>query len=359
MTKSPPEPLRHVSLTRKVLVFTTRLVLTSINQVVVVPGWWLVMILVQLLRFVDYSFYQKMESLLYKHLLDLVAYWGWVEGYRVIESGADIQQLSSKRCLVLPNHQSTADIVTLFAVFHNKSEVTVNVMWVSDLELMFSHVGAVMKLHGDMFVRQKLGAAQREKTLKDVETHMRNKFVAKRRRWCVVFPEGGFFRKRKAASQQYSIKKGYPVFERLSGPRVFGVEKILQSVKEADPNYPFEYLLDVIIAYQDQSRCVGLPDWLISGKYPEKVHVHYTAVPVSTLKSEATEDLERSLFKIWAEKEQKIQNFYKFGYFESEDETHKVCVFSNFRCVSLNLMYIFVTVFCAWPGAKLLYSLIV
>ena len=127
----------------------------------------------------------------------------------------------------------------------------------------------------------------------------------------------------------------------------------------SDPNYPFEYLLDVIIAYQDQSRCVGLPDWLISGKYPEKVHVHYTAVPVSSLKSETTEDLERSLFKIWAEKEQKIQNFYKFGYFESEDETHKVCVFSNFRCVSLNLMYIFVTVFCAWPGAKLLYSLIV
>ena len=31
---------------------------------------------------------------------------------------------------------------------------------------------------------------------------------------------------------RYSIKKGYPVFEHLSGPRVFGVEKILQIIED-------------------------------------------------------------------------------------------------------------------------------
>ncbi len=72
----------------------------------------------------------------------------------MIESGDDIQQYSSKRCLVLPNHQSTADIPVLFGVFHDKLGVTSNIMWVSDLELMFSHIGVVCLFHGDMFIRQ-------------------------------------------------------------------------------------------------------------------------------------------------------------------------------------------------------------
>jgi len=257
-----------------------------------------------------------------------------------------------------PQSSKYSDIPVLFAVFHNKPKVNENVMWVSDLELMFSHIGAVCLLHGDMFIRQKLGAAQREKTLLLIEKHLKRKFVGKRRRWCVVFPEGGFFRKRKAASQQYAVKKGYPVFERLAGPRVFGVDKLIKTVAEADPNLPFEYIIDTIIAYQDQKRCFGLPDLLISGKYPETIHVHYTVVPVSRLNMQTTEQLEQSLFQLWHEKEKRLESFYQFGYFEQPDEVQKVCAFSDFRCISLNLIYFCITLCCVWPGANSMFLII-
>ncbi|XP_075263890.1 acyl-CoA:lysophosphatidylglycerol acyltransferase 1-like [Convolutriloba macropyga] len=358
MIKKPPQPVRRYGLLRKVVVTSLRFIITTINQFIVYPGWVCVTICVQGLRLVDYSWYMRVEATLYKHLLDLVAYWGWAQGFRIYESGDNIQTVSSKRCLVLPNHQSTMDIPVLFAVFHDKREVTKNVMWVSDLELMFSHIGVVCLLHGDMFIRQKLGAAQREKTLLQVEKHLEKKFVGKKRRWCVVFPEGGFFRKRKVASQLYSEKKGYPVFERLAGPRVFGVEKIMSTVATADPKWPFEYIIDIIIAYQDQSRCVGLPDMLISGKYPENIHVHYSVIPCSSLKMDTTEHLEQSLFQIWAKKEKKLQNFYQFGYFDDPTEIQKVCVFSDLKCIALNLIYSCITLCCVWPGANAIGSFI-
>lgn len=354
MRHFPPKPVKRVSWTRGVLVGCTRFVVTLINQILVVPSWFAIITALQPIKYLNYTWYLSIEGVMYKHLLDLVSYWAWVEGFRLYESGTDIKQYVNARCLVLPNHQSTNDIPILFGVFHNKLALSSNVMWVSDLELMFSHIGVVCLIHGDMFVRQKLGSAQREKTLKGVENHLKDKFIGRKRNWCIVFPEGGFFRKRKAPSQQYSIKKGYPVFEHLSGPRVFGVEKILQTIENNDPKRPFEYILDVIIAYQDQSRCVGLPDLVFSGRYPEDIHVHYKLYPVSDLNRDSTQSLEVSLFKIWEQKEKMLRNFYQFGYFESDDENTKLCNYSDARHLSLNAMYSFLTVFVFIPVCKFL-----
>ncbi len=78
----PPEAIKPVSLLRKVLMTTTRLVVTTINQIAVVPGWALFIVCIQPARFINYKWYLSLEGLLYTHLLELVAYWGWVQGFR-------------------------------------------------------------------------------------------------------------------------------------------------------------------------------------------------------------------------------------------------------------------------------------
>jgi lysophosphatidylglycerol acyltransferase 1 len=323
----------------------TRLVLTTINQLIVVPVWLLLFITIQPVRLTGYRRYLDCESSLYKTLLDLVAYWSWCEGFLLYESGADISRYSKSRCLVLANHQSTADIPTLFAAFHDKSQVTENVMWVSDIELMFSHVGVVMLTHGDLFLRQKLGPNERERTLQKIDSHLINKFIRKDRRWCVLFPEGGFLRKRRATSHRFAAKNGYPLLNRVTIPRVNGLERIINTV-HANSKKPFQYLIDVTIAYADPNSCLGLPDVMGGWRRPEKTHVHYRVLPITEVAHQSREELMEFLVNLWTEKEELLNSFYSTGYFEPPSPHHvqgpdsyRLCAFDDRKYLGVNLAY--------------------
>ena len=50
------------------------------------------------------------------------------------------------------------------------------------------------------------------------------------RKWMVLFPEGGFLRKRKAVSQRYAQKNGLPLLEHVSLPRVGALHAIMETV---------------------------------------------------------------------------------------------------------------------------------
>ena len=61
-----------------------------------------------------------------------------------------------------------------------------------------------------------------------LQRHLAQVFVPKHRRYLVLFPEGGFLRKRKAVSQAFAKKNGLRELEHCTLPRTGALEIALQ-----------------------------------------------------------------------------------------------------------------------------------
>lgn len=60
--------------------------------------------------------------------------------------------------------------------------------------------------------------------------HIRDSFIPRSRNWMVLFPEGGFLRKRSEASQRYGEKMGLPFLKNVTLPRTGAMQAILESL---------------------------------------------------------------------------------------------------------------------------------
>lgn len=60
--------------------------------------------------------------------------------------------------------------------------------------------------------------------------HILNSYVPRQRLWMVLFPEGGFLRKRRETSKRYALKNGLPVLQNVSLPRVGALQAIMDTV---------------------------------------------------------------------------------------------------------------------------------
>jgi lysophosphatidylglycerol acyltransferase 1 len=74
----------------------------------------------------------------------------------VTEAGDDISNFVDSECLVLANHQSTGDVLTMVQVLTGASRrrLSQHVCWILDHMFKFTHFGAVCQLHGDIFILQ-------------------------------------------------------------------------------------------------------------------------------------------------------------------------------------------------------------
>ncbi|KAJ8933195.1 hypothetical protein NQ318_012078 [Aromia moschata] len=59
-------------------------------------------------------------------------------------------------------------------------------------------------------ISQSTGKDKRDKSLQALAQHLLDTYVPLKRKWLVLFPEGGFLRKRKAISHQYAAKMNLP-----------------------------------------------------------------------------------------------------------------------------------------------------
>ena len=111
--------------------------------------------------------------------------------------------------MILPNHQSTADVPLLMSVFTARLGLTNKVMWIMDRVFKFTNFGVISWMHDDFFIRLtklikslfykqenifRSGKAGRELTLVELKDHLTDVFLKKQRRYLVLFPEGGFLR---------------------------------------------------------------------------------------------------------------------------------------------------------------------
>nr|CAI5828633.1 unnamed protein product [Callosobruchus analis] len=182
--------------------------------------------------------------------------------FLVVEVGDDISDCLEEKTLIIANHQSTADVPLLFACFNPKKNVLPNIMWIMDSLFKYTNFGIVSVLHKDFFIMS--GKAKRDQSLQHLVKHIMDAYVPLKRKWMVLFPEGGFLRKRKAVSQKYAEKMNLPKLENVSLPRVGAMQVIMDTI---GPNSSFnnnanmtattgnnstarlQYVLDITIAY--------------------------------------------------------------------------------------------------------------
>ncbi|KFD59050.1 hypothetical protein M513_00213, partial [Trichuris suis] len=254
----------------------------------------------------------------------------------VFEEGDDIVRYFEEPCLVIVNHQSTADVPILVHVINALSGYCykvymisfsvfvlafhfAQVMWVLDLMFRWTPFGLICQLHGDLFIRECMKAQGKESQrygLGDLRAQLMRKFWPRRRRWIVVFPEGGFLRKRLESSQRYARKNGYPVFNYVVLPRTGAMQVVLETcapspegnhvVKDTNVEHKqqrLRYIIDVTIAYEKDAT-FGLWEICTGTMTSKKVVLRYRCHDISEISDHSKEGILDYLCKLWSEKEE-------------------------------------------------------
>lgn len=74
------------------------------------------------------------------------------------------------------------------------------------------------------------GRKTRDATIENLKVHLRDTFIPLERRWMVLFPEGGFLRKRLEVSQKYAAKNNLPMLKNVTLPRIGALKAIMEII---------------------------------------------------------------------------------------------------------------------------------
>lgn len=109
-------------------------------------------------------------------------------------------------------------------------------------KLFYTPFSCPFKINFFIFVGQ-IRRGKRDECLKELREHLHNSYCALGRHWMVLFPEGGFLRKRRETSKRYALKNNLPVLEHVSLPRTGAMEAIVEEVAVPyQPNSKFNHV---------------------------------------------------------------------------------------------------------------------
>ncbi|XP_054376915.1 acyl-CoA:lysophosphatidylglycerol acyltransferase 1 isoform X2 [Pongo abelii] len=258
-----------------------------VNNLVAIPSYICYVIILQPLRVLDSKRFWYIEGIMYKWLLGMVASWGWYAGYTVMEWGEDIKAVSKDEAVMLVNHQATGDVCTLMMCLQDKGLVVAQMMWLMDHIFKYTNFGIVSLVHGDFFIRQ--GRSYRDQQLLLLKKHLENNYRSRDRKWIVLFPEGGFLRKRRETSQAFAKKNNLPFLTNVTLPRSGATKVILNALvaqqkngspaggdaKELDSKSKgLQWIIDTTIAYP-KAEPIDIQTWILGYRKPTVTHVHY------------------------------------------------------------------------------------
>ncbi|CAH1128432.1 unnamed protein product [Ceutorhynchus assimilis] len=335
-----------------------RLTFIVANNLYCIPTYAIWMVLLLPLKQVNPQLYWKIEGYIFHWLLAMVSLWCDSAGYKVVETGDDITKCLEERTLILANHQSTADVPMLFSCYNSRKHVLPNIMWIMDSLFKYTNFGIVSYLHEDFFIKS--GKENREKGLIDLAQHLKVSYIGLDRKWLVLFPEGGFLRKRKAISHRYAEKNNLPKFEHVSLPRVGALKTIMSTVGPQSPvnnnasnkkephSAGIEYVLDITIAYP-KGVPIDLSHITFGNRAPCDTVVFYRVYRATEI-PEDSEAMTQWLFKRWEEKETMLQIYYDTGsippeYSRTRYNEPKPVVQDYLRFLVLHIFFIVSTYF--------------
>lgn len=301
-----------------------RLGFIIVNNAYCVPTYVVWMILLSPLRKINPETFWKIEGYFFHWLLAMVSMWSWSAGYDVVEVGDDISDCLDDRTLVLANHQSTADVPLLMACFNTRKNVLPNLMWIMDSLFKYTNFGIVSVLHQDFFIKS--GKQKRDQSVQDLVRHLLESYIPRCRKWMVLFPEGGFLRKRRAVSQKYAQKNNLPILNNVTLPRIGALQAIINTVGPGRPSnnnsiieestntsQKLAWILDITIAYPN-GEPLDLKTIIFGHKAPCKTTFFYRLYPCKDVPQE-NEAMSKWLFDRFEEKERMLETFYKTGRF--------------------------------------------
>nr|XP_006116453.1 acyl-CoA:lysophosphatidylglycerol acyltransferase 1 isoform X3 [Pelodiscus sinensis] len=264
------------------------------NNLVAISSYVLYLIILQPLRLLDSKRFWYIEGVLFKWLLAMVASWGWWAGYTVVEWGDDVKVVSEDEAMMLVNHQATGDVCTLMMCLQDKGT----------------------------------GKAHRDQQLVLLKEHLDKHYRSRDRKWIVLFPEGGFLRKRRETSQAFAKKNNLPFLTHITLPRLGATQVILKSlVAQQENGTPaggdamvseskskgLQWVIDTTIAYPN-AEPIDIQTWILGYRRPTVTHVHYRIFPIKDVPAEP-EALTDWLYQRFIEKEDLLSHFYKTGAF--------------------------------------------
>lgn len=305
-----------------------RILLVILNNIYCIPTYFIWMLTLQPLRWISPRLYWKIEGKFFHWLLAMVSMWSWSAGYSLSEAGDDIRQCTDSRTLVLVNHQSTGDVPLLMAAFNPKRGVLPNIMWIMDKIFQYTNFGIVSTLHEDFFILS--GRTQREQGIAELRQHIRSSYIPRKRNWMMLFPEGGFLRKRREASQSFAMKNNLPHCKNVSLPRLgalFAIFEELHPDKEdvytdkhgnttiipTDNDDTLSWVLDITIGYP-HGNPIDLLTIITGQRDPCTTSLYYRLYPIHTVPCQK-DALTRWLYTLWEEKEHMLETFYNQGHF--------------------------------------------
>ncbi|XP_058525141.1 acyl-CoA:lysophosphatidylglycerol acyltransferase 1 isoform X1 [Ochotona princeps] len=297
------------------------------NNLVAIPSYICYVIILQPLRVLDSKQFWYIEGIMYKWLLGMVASWGWYAGYTVMEWGEDIKAISKDEAVMLVNHQATGDVCTLMMCLQDKGLVVAQMMWLMDHIFKYTNFGIVSLIHGDFFIRQ--GRSYRDQQLLLLKKHLEKNYRSRDRKWIVLFPEGGFLRKRRETSQAFAKKNNLPFLTHVTLPRVGATKIILSALVARQENGSpaggdakeleskskgLQWIIDTTIAYP-KAEPIDIQTWILGYRKPTVTHVHYRIFPVKDVPLETDDSLADWLYQRFIEKEDLLSHFYETGAF--------------------------------------------
>ncbi|XP_069315777.1 acyl-CoA:lysophosphatidylglycerol acyltransferase 1 isoform X2 [Eulemur rufifrons] len=335
------------------------------NNLVAIPSYICYVIILQPLRVLDSKRFWYIEGVMYKWLLGMVASWGWYAGYTVMEWGEDIKAISRDEAMMLVNHQATGDVCTLMMCLQDKGLVVAEMMWLMDHIFKYTNFGIVSLLHGDFFIRQ--GRSYRDQQLLLLKKHLENYYRSRGRKWIVLFPEGGFLRKRRETSQAFAKKNNLPFLTHVTLPRCGATKIILNTLVARQENGSpaggdakelgskskgLQWIIDTTIAYP-KAEPIDIQTWILGYRKPTVTHVHYRIFPIKDVPLE-TDDLTNWLYQRFIEKEDLLSQYYETGAFPPS-KGQKAAVSREMR---LSNMWIFLIQSFAFLSGYMWYNII-
>jgi len=299
---------------RKIAIYIIRTIWVLLCNLICIPSHMAWMVLLSPVHLASPRLYYRIEEAMFSWMLSMVACWSWSAGYNIVESGDCLDSLSRHKFLLLPNHQSTADVPLLMSIFVSRQSLTNKVMWIMDRVFKFTNFGVVSWIHDDFFIRS--GKAGREITLVELKEHLTSVFLKKQRRYLVLFPEGGFLRKRKAISHEFAKKKDLPLLEHVTLPRTGALDvvmRILGPDSDSREEDKLERVVDMTIAYPG-GQPLDLQTIVLGWRPPSDTYVHYRSWDIKEL-PQNPEELFQWMVRLYQEKEEMLDSYYKTGQF--------------------------------------------
>lgn len=236
-------------------------------------------------------------------------------------SKVNIHSTANPRILLLCNHISTADVPLLMQAFSPLTKQSL--LWILDAQFKLTNFGLVSWSHEDFFIAKNkfVDGSLKEHLQKHPERNL-----------IILFPEGGFWRKRIDGSNRFANRNNLPITKYVTHPRFGAFNDLI------DPSLNVTHIVDATLMYDNLKNPMSILD-IITGWRKEPVLLKYKVYDrISTVVDE------QWLRSIWLEKDKLLHRYYtdRNSVYEQIEDGLRIIKLDWIKVIIVHLFYMLV-----------------